>query len=200
MSWPPLTWDHYTFLGNCPPTPPLSQYFALSEKCWCWLRGGIGELNPPVVLLRFNPPKKASEETLKYRKEYKNTPIDNRINAFLTYDFWISCFRGILSRQPKTEWKCAYNELLNERKKEDILASPLRKRSKTSMDVSSDCDTLKKERQKVRFKESETLDPEAETCPTCLQIIAKDTKDYDSLMDKSVSTFCIDDSSGLWLV
>ena len=21
--------DHYTFLGNCPPTPPLSQYFAL---------------------------------------------------------------------------------------------------------------------------------------------------------------------------
>lgn len=93
--------------------------------------------------------------------------------------------RGILSRQPKTEWKCAYNELLNERKKEDILASPLRKRSKTSMDVSSDCDTLKKERQKVRFKESETLDPEAETCPTCLQIIAKDTKDYDSLMDKS---------------
>ena len=24
--------DHYTFLGNCPPTPPLSQHFALSEK------------------------------------------------------------------------------------------------------------------------------------------------------------------------
>ena len=24
--------DHYTFLENCPPTPPLSQHFALSEK------------------------------------------------------------------------------------------------------------------------------------------------------------------------
>ena len=24
--------DHFTFLGNCPPTPPLSQRFALSEK------------------------------------------------------------------------------------------------------------------------------------------------------------------------
>ena len=24
--------DHYTFLGNCPLTPPLSQHFALSEK------------------------------------------------------------------------------------------------------------------------------------------------------------------------
>ena len=24
--------DHYTFLGNSPPTPPLSQHFALSEK------------------------------------------------------------------------------------------------------------------------------------------------------------------------
>ena len=24
--------DHYKFLGNCPPTPPLSQHLALSEK------------------------------------------------------------------------------------------------------------------------------------------------------------------------
>ena len=24
-------WDHYTFLGNCPPTPPLDQHFAPSE-------------------------------------------------------------------------------------------------------------------------------------------------------------------------
>ena len=24
--------DHYTFLGNCPPTPPLSQHFPLSEN------------------------------------------------------------------------------------------------------------------------------------------------------------------------
>ena len=24
--------DHYTFLGNCPPSPPLHQHFALSEK------------------------------------------------------------------------------------------------------------------------------------------------------------------------
>ena len=27
-----LTLDHYTFLGKCPPTPPLSQHFALSDK------------------------------------------------------------------------------------------------------------------------------------------------------------------------
>ena len=25
-------WDHYAFLGNCPPTSPLSQHFALSEE------------------------------------------------------------------------------------------------------------------------------------------------------------------------
>ena len=30
------------FLGNWPPTPPLSQYFALSAKCSSWLRGGVG--------------------------------------------------------------------------------------------------------------------------------------------------------------
>ena len=24
--------DHYTFLGNCPPTRPLSQHFALTEE------------------------------------------------------------------------------------------------------------------------------------------------------------------------
>ena len=27
-----MSWDHYTFLENCPPTPPLRQHFALSEK------------------------------------------------------------------------------------------------------------------------------------------------------------------------
>ena len=35
--------DHFTFLGNCPPTPPLlniNTYFLLREKCW--LRGGVG--------------------------------------------------------------------------------------------------------------------------------------------------------------
>ena len=25
-------WNHYTSLGNYPPTPPLRQHFALSEK------------------------------------------------------------------------------------------------------------------------------------------------------------------------
>ena len=24
--------DHFGFLGNCPPTPPLNHYFALSER------------------------------------------------------------------------------------------------------------------------------------------------------------------------
>ena len=26
------TQNHYTFLGNCPPTPPLSSHFAISDK------------------------------------------------------------------------------------------------------------------------------------------------------------------------
>ena len=35
--------DRFRFLGNCPPTPPLSQHFALSERrVLCWLRGGVG--------------------------------------------------------------------------------------------------------------------------------------------------------------
>ena len=39
---------HYTFLGNCPPTPPLSQhYFSLRAKCW--LRGGVGGQFPRNV-------------------------------------------------------------------------------------------------------------------------------------------------------
>ena len=35
-------WGHYTFLGNCPPTPPLSQHFALSEKQVLMLTHGRG--------------------------------------------------------------------------------------------------------------------------------------------------------------
>ena len=34
--------DHYTFLGNCPPTPPLSQHFVLSEKYELMLAWGMG--------------------------------------------------------------------------------------------------------------------------------------------------------------
>ena len=30
--WLEVREDHYTFLGNCQPTPPLSQHVALSEK------------------------------------------------------------------------------------------------------------------------------------------------------------------------
>ena len=35
--------DQFRFLGNCPPTPPLSKrkrYFSLRAKCW--FRGGVG--------------------------------------------------------------------------------------------------------------------------------------------------------------
>ena len=101
--------------------------------------------------------------------------------------------RGILSQQPKTEWKCAYNELLFGAKglqhKDDQLSGPTRKRSKTSTDVSNDFEAMRKERQRVRFKETKTTDSEAETstCPTCLQVIAKDSNDYDCLMEKSVN-------------
>ena len=40
---------HYMFLGVCPPTPPLNQYLALSEKCYRWLRGGVGGQFPKSV-------------------------------------------------------------------------------------------------------------------------------------------------------
>ena len=45
-----ISMDHYTFLGNCPPTPPRNQhetYFSLRAKCW--LRGGVGGQFPRNV-------------------------------------------------------------------------------------------------------------------------------------------------------
>ena len=36
------TLDQCRFLGNCPPTRPLSQHYHFSLKAKCWLRGGIG--------------------------------------------------------------------------------------------------------------------------------------------------------------
>ena len=32
LIWTLSRGDFYKFLGNCPPTPPLNQHFALSEK------------------------------------------------------------------------------------------------------------------------------------------------------------------------
>ena len=55
LRWSCLKYDkngHYTFLGNCPPTLPLSQHFALSEKCLCWLRGGVGGQFPRNVYIK----------------------------------------------------------------------------------------------------------------------------------------------------
>ena len=47
--------NHYTFLENCPPTPPLSQHSTLSENTYfalevkCWLRGGVSGQFPRNV-------------------------------------------------------------------------------------------------------------------------------------------------------
>lgn len=104
-------------------------------------------------------------------------------------------FRGILSQQPKTEWKCAYNELLSgtkdlpKQKEADPLSGPIRKKSKTvSQDsLSTESEASKTDKQRVRFTDvEETYVVEIPTCPTCLQVIAKDTKDFDSLMEKPV--------------
>ena len=103
-------------------------------------------------------------------------------------------FRGILSQQPKTEWKCAYNELLSgikdlPKQTEDPLSGPIRKRSKTvSQDsFSNESEVSKTDKQRVRFTGvDESSMVEIPKCPTCLQVIAKDTKDFDSLMEKSV--------------
>lgn len=100
--------------------------------------------------------------------------------------------RGILSQQPKTEWKCAYNELLSGKKdlpkqKEDSLSGPIRKRSKTMTQDSSsnECEVLTTDKQRVRFTGVEEGSvAEIPKCPTCHQVIAKDTKDFDSLMEK----------------
>lgn len=99
-----------------------------------------------------------------------------------------------MSQQPKTEWKCAYNELLSgikdlPKQKEDPLSGPIRKRSKTvSQDsFSNESEVSKTDKQKVRFtgvEESSVV--EIPKCPTCLQVIAKETNDFDSLMEKSV--------------
>ena len=43
----------------------------------------------------------------------------------------------------------------------------------------------------MRFKDAATPSLEAETCPTCSQVIAKETKDYDNLMEKSVNLFSV---------
>jgi len=104
-------------------------------------------------------------------------------------------FRGILSQQPKTEWKCAYNELLSgikdlPKQKEDSSPGPIRKRSKTvSQDsFSNESEVSKIDKQRVRFtgvEEGSVV--ETPKCPTCLQVIPKDTKDFDSLMEKSVT-------------
>lgn len=101
--------------------------------------------------------------------------------------------RGILSQQPKTEWKCAYNELLSgikdlPKQKEDSLSGPIRKRSKTMTQDSSsnESEVFTTDKQRVRFtgvEEGSVV--EIPKCPTCLQVIAKDTKDFDSLMEKS---------------
>ena len=41
-SHPLFFWLIITFLGNCPPTPPLSQHQHFSLRGKCWLRGGVG--------------------------------------------------------------------------------------------------------------------------------------------------------------
>ena len=99
--------------------------------------------------------------------------------------------RGILSQERKTEWKCTYGELVSKTKclqqNEQKLSGLTQKRSNTSQDISNDCETLRKERQRVRFKESQSRDKaETPTCPTCRQIIANEAKDYSCFMEKSV--------------
>ena len=67
------------------------------------------------------------------------------------------------------------------------MSGPIRKKSKTSQDTINDSEA-KIDRQRVRFKGvEESSEMETPTCPTCQQVIAKDTKDYDSLMEKSVT-------------
>lgn len=101
--------------------------------------------------------------------------------------------RGILSQERKTEWKCTYDELVSKTKclqqNEQKLSGLTQKRSNTSQDISNDCETLRKEGQRVRFKESQSRDKaETPTCPTCRQIIANEAKDYSCFMEKSVGS------------
>lgn len=96
---------------------------------------------------------------------------------------------SILSQQPKTEWKCAYSDLLSGRKdvqrqNDDPLSGPIRKKSKPSED-STDEPEAKTERQRVRFKGVDDSEMATPTCPTCKQIIVKQTEEYDALMEKS---------------
>ena len=54
---------------------------------------------------------------------------------------------------------------------------------------SNESEVLTTDKQRVRFTGVEEGSvAEIPKCPTCLQVIAKDTKDFDSLMEKSVTT------------
>lgn len=129
--------------------------------------------------LVFNPDSKGNnKEAYLHRKKITSAPVTRA---------------GILSQQPKTEWKCAYNELLSgikdlPKQKDDPSSGPIRKRSKTVSQDSfpNESEVSKTDKQKVRFtgvEESSVV--EIPKCPTCLQVIAKDTNDFDSLMEKS---------------
>ena len=86
-----------------------------------------------------------------------------------------------------------------QRQNDDPLSGPIRKKSKPSEDSTDEPDhETKTERQRVRFKGVDDSETETSTCPACKQIIVKETEEYDSLMEKSVTmvTF-LHDQSGL---
>ena len=97
--------DHYTFLGNCPPTPPLSQHFPLCEKCW--LRGGVGGQFPRnVIMIRKN--RGCEGDTLHV---YKQSPLRSLppIGIFHTLRKGVkTIFMGLLGRRSLSPcvWLC----------------------------------------------------------------------------------------------
>lgn len=75
-----------------------------------------------------------------------------------------------------------------QRQNDDPLSGPIRKKSKPSEDSTDEPDhETKTERQRVRFKGVDDSETETSTCPACKQIIVKETEEYDSLMEKSVT-------------
>ena len=135
-----------------------------------------------------------------YPKHFRSLSEKVLKRSFLCHFIW----RSILSQQPKTEWKCAYNELLSGRKdmqrqNDDPLSGPIRKKSKPSEDSTDEPDhETKTERQRVRFKGVDDSETETSTCPACKQIIVKETEEYDSLMEKSVTMVTLHFSWSEW--
>ena len=94
-----LMLHHFTFLGNCPPTLPLSQqFFPKWEVSWCWLRGGVGGQFPRKCL----PFKRNDSEPALWKGEEKW--FLSFLPFLSIYDFPMISHDSICAHNTKRAW------------------------------------------------------------------------------------------------